>query len=65
MKVSSYPFANGYMFAFDMVYIPNILSYVVIGGHDGKALSQIGMFTNGTWSDAGQMNRARAVSFAI
>ena len=66
MTISDYPFANGLLFAFDMVYIPDILSYVVIGGNDGDIyLSQIGMLTNGTWSDAGQLNSVRAVSFRL
>ena len=66
MTISDYPFASKLLYAFDMVFIDNISSYVVIGGHDNlNYLSQIGMLTNGTWSDAGQLNSVRAVSFRL
>ena len=47
-----------------MVYIPATSAYYVIGGqYDYNKLPTIGMFKNAAWSEAGQLNEARAVSF--
>lgn len=47
-----------------MVYIPELPAYIVIGGYGGQnRLSNIGKFQNGAWSDVGQLNKARSVSF--
>ena len=64
MSLDDYPFARGNkMCHYDMVFIDEISSYFVIGGYDDGYLSQIGMLTNGVWSDAGQLNRGRTVRF--
>ena len=61
--VEDYPYAAGFIVDYDMVYIPATSAYYVIGGNDGGDLSTIGMFKNGAWSEAGQLNTARQVSF--
>ena len=65
--VPDYPFGSAVAF-YDMVYISQTSAYYVIGGQDGFilstiTLSKIGMFKNGAWSEAGQLNTARRVSF--
>ena len=63
-EVEDYPFASGSFVAYiDMVFIPEESSYFVIGGFSGSDLSQIARFKDGEWSDAGQLNTARQVSF--
>ena len=48
---------------FDMLFIPDISSFVVIGGHDGNDfMATIAKFKKGKWSDAGQINTARSVN---
>ena len=61
--VQDYPYGDGYVNSYDMVYIPATSAYYVIGGYDGTRLKTIGMFKNGAWSEAGQLNTARQVSF--
>ena len=57
-----YPFGSKpYLSLYDMVYVREILSYLVIGGMSGEDLSQIARFTNGAWYDAGQLYKARGV----
>lgn len=61
--VQDYPFGDGTrIYNYDMVYIPQISAYVVIGGFDGFHLSTIAMFKKGVWSEAGQLHMARYVS---
>ena len=63
--VQDYPYgvSRRYVAFYDMVYIPATSAYYVIGGYDGSdELSTIGMFNNGAWSKAGQLNEARRVS---
>ena len=62
--VPDYPFASGSGFGYyDMIYVPATSAYYVIGGFDGNNLATIAMFKNGAWSEAGQLNTARHVSF--
>ena len=61
-----YPYSDGVAIStYDMLFIPEMAAYIVIGGEDGDyyAISTIGMFRNGDWSQAGQLNTARTVSF--
>ena len=64
-----YPYSDGVAISYiDMLFIPEMAAYIVIGGQDGViggtyAMSTIGMFRNGDWSQAGQLNTARAVNF--
>ena len=63
-EVSDYPFGVRCVSFYDMVYIPELPAYIVIGGYDGRnRISNIGKFQNGAWSDVGQLNKARSVSF--
>ena len=64
-ETEDYPFAPGPdFFEYDMVYAPATLAYYVIGGQSGDTkLKQIAMFKNGVWTDAGQLNTGRRVSF--
>ena len=63
--VQDFPFGSGSWIAFyDMVYVPVTSAYYVIGGVNGDSwLTRIAMFKNGAWSEAGQLNTARDVSF--
>ena len=62
--VRDYPYAAGFFADYDMVYVPATSAYYVIGGSNGyNGLAKIGMFKNGAWSEAGQLNTARPVSF--
>ena len=65
--VDDYPFTSSRVTSYVMIYIPETLSYLVIGGSDGGTeivvLSQIARFKGGKWSDAGRLNFARRVSF--
>ena len=60
-----YPYGNEVWIShYAMVYITEIQSYLVIGGYEKNGdSSQIAKFTNGVWSDVGQLNNARYVSF--
>ena len=61
--VEDYPFASVVAY-YDMVYVPETTAYYVIGGiGDWAELATIAMFKNGAWSEAGQLNTARYVSF--
>ena len=61
--VQDYPYAAGLIVDYEMVYVPATSAYYVIGGYDGGDLSTIGMFKNGAWTEVGQLNTARQVSF--
>ena len=63
--VPDYPSNIATIASYDMVYLPATSAYYVIGGWDGSLLSKIGMFQNGAWSEAGQLNTARRVSFCF
>ena len=54
-----YPFysTNDYFYDFSIVYITEHSAYYVIGGI--SFLSQIGKYSDGAWSDAGQLNNGR------
>ena len=61
-----YPYSDGSAIdRYDMLFIPEMAAYIVIGGMDDYFyhLSTIGMFRNGDWSQAGQLNTARTVNF--
>ena len=64
-ELDDYPFGSSKSFSdYDMVYIPEILSYFVIGGYDGfYPMSQIARLTKGEWFDAGNLKTKRGVSF--
>ena len=70
--IADYPFGSkqGLVY-YDMLYLLEILSYFVIGGYSGfdgssggggSSVSQIAKLTNGAWSDAGKLKKARKVS---
>ena len=67
--VDDYPFCDGTgMGYYDMVYVSEMLSYFVIGGHDSNmnSMRQIAMYKDGAWSEAGQLNSCeRSVSFKL
>ena len=67
MAVKDYPYTSDVFNSYEMIYIPELLSYLVIGGADGTGadMSQLAMLTNGEWVDAGRLNSARVVSFLI
>ena len=71
MAISDYPYSSGSMIIdYEMIYIPELLSYLVIGGRwlsGDKSIhtSQIAMLTNGIWIDAGRLNIGRVVSFFL
>ena len=56
-----YPYStNDDFYDFSIVYITEHSAYYVIGGYsDGDKLSQIGKYSDGAWSDAGQLNNGR------
>ena len=64
-----YPFCDGTgMGYFDMVYVPEMLSFFVIGGLDSNMnyMRQIAMFKDDAWYNAGQLNSyGRSVSFEL
>ena len=62
---NDYPFNSGaYLYAHDSLYIPELRSFFVIGGHEeGSDLSQIAKFKDEEWFDAGQLNSVRRVRF--
>ena len=68
--IIDYPFACGpRLDSYVMVFIPETSVYLVIGGRCGDGVSndvnlaRITMLKDGVWSDAGQLNSGRAVSF--
>ena len=63
--VQDYPYGAEFIVDYDMVYIPATSAYYVIGGYGGGYLSTIGMFKNGAWSEVGQLNTVRSVSFCL
>ena len=72
--VEDYPdnFCSGSGVAYyDMVYVPDILSFFVVGGvcrttPNLSFVRQIAMYKDGAWSEAGQLNSyQRSVSFNL
>ena len=68
MTISDYPYSSDSVINdYEMIYIPELLSFLVIGGHDSGDrsihTSQVAMLTNGIWTDAGHLNMGRVVSF--
>ena len=68
--VQDYPFSPRLAVSYyDMVYVTATSAYYVIGGvpesDEYERLATIAMFKNGVWSDAGQLNTARDVSFCL
>ena len=61
--VQDYPYGDGYIYIYNLIYVPATSAYYVIGGSGGGARSTIGKFKNGAWSEAGQLNAPRYVSF--
>ena len=62
--VQDYPSDAEGVAYYDMVYVPATSAYYVIGGlGDWEHLATIAKFKNGAWSEAGQLNTARSVSF--
>ena len=74
-QVEDYPYGEEWISAYEMIYILEASSYVVIGGTSRVVglpgyLSQIARFSvlgsppfaSGTWCDAGRLNHARGVS---
>ena len=64
--VPDYPSNIATIAYYDMVYVPATSAYYVIGGSEtGWDLFEIAMFQKGAWSEAGQLNTARRVSFCF
>ena len=65
--VLDYPFGGGSgIYYYDMMFIPETSSYLVIGGFAGDSqLAQIARLKDGTWTNAGQLNSVRMVSYLI
>ena len=66
--VNDYPGSGPYpgVCSYDMLYIPETRSYLVIGGDDGSGndeVSQIFKFEDGIWYDVGRLNSGRNVKF--
>ena len=65
-ELGDYPYVDrDYYFAYAMVYIDDLSAYIVVAGYVSRAIKTIGMFKNGVWSDAGQLNTARNVIFCL
>lgn len=61
--VDDYPFGRNVLY-FDIVFIPDITAYIVVGGQIGGQFSdRIDKFQNGIWSNAGKLNSGRNVKF--
>ena len=65
--VLDYPYGGGMgIYYYDMMFIPETSSYLVIGGFAGDSqLAQIARLKDGTWTNAGQLDSGRMVSFLI
>ena len=64
--VSDYPFSRHSHFCyFEMLCISELTAYIVIGGFEGydANLATIAQFQNDVWTNVGQLNTARYVSF--
>ena len=62
-EVADYPFSNGVISHYDMLFIPDLSAYFVIGGwNDWGSSATIAMFKEDVWSDVGHLNEARDVS---
>ena len=71
-SVDDYPFPGlpgAGVYDSELLYIPETLSFLVIGGWNGpdgaNYLSQIAQFKNDKWYDVGRLNVGRAVSFLL
>ena len=64
---SDFPYGIYQVYDYEMVFIAELTAYIVIGGYDarGQWLSNIAMFANGAWSNAGHLNRGRDVSSSL
>ena len=61
--ISDYPYGE-YLNNYDMLYVPDMSSYFVIGGNgESGVLSNIVKLKDGAWSDAGKLKTARYVNF--
>ena len=71
--VASYPYTRkGTISYYDITFIPEMSAYILIGGSEGfegnyehYPVSTIAMFHDGVWSNLGQLNTARAVSYCL
>ena len=62
-EVADYPFSNGLISHYDMLFIPDLSAYFVIGGkNDWGSSATIAMFKEDVWSDVGHLNEVRYVS---
>ena len=64
-RVEDHPFGHGpFLSTYDLLYIAEHRSFLVIAGYTNSgALTQIAKLKDGAWSDAGQLNTYRSVSF--
>merc|ERR1711935_38718 len=54
---ADFPFGGGTgLIDYDMIYIPDDRSYLVVGGMAGAEYNQIAQFKDGEWTDAGRLN---------
>ena len=65
-QTSDYPFAHGYSFSkYEMVFIPETSAFLVIGGFAGQVRTNIARYEDDEWSDAGELQQLRLVSFFL
>ena len=65
-ELGDYPYADrDNYFSYAMVYIDDLSAYIVVAGYVFGNIKTIGMFKNGVWSQAGQLNTARNVIFCL
>ena len=64
--VDDYPYGSGFVCNYDMVYMTEISSYLVIGGSNTNSrYTKIAMFASGKWFDAGNLKTTRRVVFLL
>ena len=75
--VADYPYGDGSISQFVMLYLEDMDAYLVIGGTSGgiparrrrntdiDAVGEITKFQNGEWSKIGKLNHPRSVSFDL
>ena len=66
--VNDYPFGSGsYIAMYDIVFIPESRSFLIIGGNDGSGVfvSHIAKFKDGVWHDVGRLNSGRNVNLCL
>ena len=64
--VDDYPFlgpSGDYFIGYEMLYIPEMSSYFVIGGYSRGTVSTFAKFKDGAWSEVGKLTTDRYVSF--